>query len=149
MTKQCFKCREIKELKFFYLHKGTLDGHINKCRSCTCTDSKRAFEKRDKDKWNKNKRDRNEKTRERIKDLRLKKTYGVGLDWCSEQSKKQNEVCAICKKPGQLVLDHDHRTGKPRGMLHKTCSAALGLLKDDFDILLNAAKYIQESSGVF
>lgn len=45
---------------------------------------------------------------------------------------QQGGVCVICGEPprdwegGRLSLDHDHATGKARGLLHRTCNSALG-----------------------
>ena len=44
-------------------------------------------------------------------DQRLRKTYGVGLDWYEEQLRLQNGGCAICRRPPgtrRLHIDHDH-----------------------------------------
>lgn len=46
--------------------------------------------------------------------------------------KQQGSVCALCGLPidlkikGELVLDHDHKTGQIRGALHRSCNAAEG-----------------------
>ena len=48
---------------------------------------------------------------------------------------KQGGLCAICKKPIDLqvmgnksdyVVDHCHESGEIRGVLHRSCNAALG-----------------------
>ena len=60
----------------------------------------------------------------------------------------QHHRCAIChrrslefRKP--LGVDHDHKTGKIRGLLCAACNLGLGAFKDDFDVLIRAAQYIQ------
>ena len=47
--KQCFKCGELKELTEFYKHKQMVDGHLNKCKSCTKNDVHENYSKNSKD----------------------------------------------------------------------------------------------------
>jgi hypothetical protein len=46
---------------------------------------------------------------------------------------EQGSRCALCKMPcssQQAVLDHDHKTGKIRGVLHRTCNGLLGKIEN-------------------
>ncbi len=46
-----------------------------------------------------------------------------------------------------LELDHDHKTGKFRGMLCRNCNVALGKFKDSPAILEKAIEYLKENNG--
>ena len=145
--KKCFKCQHIKPIDSFYAHKGTNDGHLNKCKSCTKVDV-RTWDSNNPEKklsYRQLERQRNADTYQRA---RLKRLYNITLENYNEILSSQGNVCAICKKPRPTVVDHDHETGKVRGILHRTCNAGLGMLRDNFDNILNAAKYVQEHKGI-
>jgi hypothetical protein len=76
----------------------------------------------------------------------LKLKYGITLEQYDEMHKKQNGVCAICKKPcrtGQrLGVDHNHSTGQKRGLLCMACNRAIGLLEEKISYLASAARYL-------
>lgn len=45
----------------------------------------------------------------------------------------QNNLCCLCKqyiKPEDAALDHDHVSGKVRGVLHKDCNILLGKIEN-------------------
>ncbi len=64
----------------------------------------------------------------------------------------QNGVCAICgNAPGDrhfgiLTVDHDHKTGKVRGLLYNECNVGLGRFKEDVALLGRAIEYLKQSS---
>lgn len=46
---------------------------------------------------------------------------------------EQNGCCALCQHPfdGDAVLDHDHKTGRIRRVLHRGCNALLGKIENN------------------
>lgn len=60
---------------------------------------------------------------------------------------RQGGGCAICAKPParrRLNVDHDHRTGKFRGLLCDGCNAVLGKVDDSVDLLNAAISYLEK-----
>ncbi len=87
--------------------------------------------------------------RQRRKDIRLKSLYGITLEDYNKMFQEQNGCCKICNKHQTeegviLCVDHDHTTGKVRGLLCKKCNQAIGLLKDSIENCLSAAEYLKE-----
>ena len=58
--------------------------------------------------------------------------------------------CEICKKPFERTphIDHDHKTGKARGLLCISCNQALGKLGDNLEGLTAAVNYILRSTSI-
>ena len=59
----------------------------------------------------------------------------------------QDGVCAICQTAPAAHVDHDHETGKVRGMLCFRCNAALGQLGDDPLVVRRAARYLERGGS--
>ena len=69
------------------------------------------------------------------------------LEDYNELLEKQNFCCAICGQHQSeltkaLAVDHDHETGKVRGLLCFNCNSGLGALGDNVEGLLKALDYI-------
>jgi len=76
----------------------------------------------------------------------LKKKYGLTLAEYNQIHERQQGACAICLKsllPGLTHVDHDHNTGRVRGLLCRRCNRAIGLLYDDLLILRHAIEYLE------
>lgn len=75
--------------------------------------------------------------------------YGIDVSDYDAMLAKQEGGCYICgKKPEgkrALDIDHDHKTGKVRGLLCSNHNRALGLLGDDVDLLLKSVEYLVKS----
>ncbi len=84
----------------------------------------------------------------------LKKQYGIDLEQYLSMVLSQDNKCTICGKvPNKeslsrsewsLCVDHDHNTGKIRGLLCAKCNLAIGLLEYNPNILSNAIDYIKK-----
>ena len=140
-TKQCTVCGEVKSLSEFGLVKGV---YRSDCKVCKNISSREYYlnNKEKKAEWSK-------KYRKVKKDQDLKKMYGISLKEYEVKEVEQGHSCAICfihKKdiPRALCVDHDHKTGKIRGLLCDTCNRALGLLKDSKIVLSSALTYLEK-----
>jgi hypothetical protein len=59
----------------------------------------------------------------------------------------QDNKCAICEKNLtniKINIDHDHKTGKVRGLLCSDCNLGLGQFKDSKEIIKKAYKYLDD-----
>lgn len=82
----------------------------------------------------------------------LKRVYGMSLEEYKELFDSQNGVCAICgeKAKGgktstrELHIDHDHVTGRNRGLLCHKCNPGLGQFNDSIEMLEKAIAYLKK-----
>lgn len=78
----------------------------------------------------------------------VEKTYGITEAQYKEMFDAQDGRCAICgRKPvrRRLAVDHDHNTGKVRGLLCYTCNHfVLRYIEGDPIACHNAALYIAQ-----
>lgn len=80
---------------------------------------------------------------ERIRRNWLKRNYGITLEDFKRMAEEQSSACAICCRPAvKLCVDHDHATGKVRGLLCSGCNTALGGLRDSVTSATAAAAYL-------
>jgi hypothetical protein len=130
--KTCSKCEKEKTLEEFY---------AGKTDTAWCKECKRAYARQHR---------KNNKKMKKNSDLLWR--YGISLEDWKEMFEKQNGCCAICKThQGELThtlhTDHDHETGKVRGLLCSPCNTSLGGFRDDVSLLKNAIIYLQENTN--
>jgi hypothetical protein len=75
------------------------------------------------------------------------KEFNITFESFVKYKTDQQDKCAICKsllefKKFQIHIDHDHGTGKIRGLLCRNCNLLLGHAKDDLSILLKSIEYL-------
>lgn len=130
MTKKCSKCQKVKETTEFSKNKCKKDGFNQECKPCNRESHKKAREK-GLTRWHD-----------------MKKTLGIGEKEYNALLEEQEYVCAICSHPhveekgGRLHVDHDHETGKIRGLLCNHCNLGLGHFKDNPTFLSSAIWYL-------
>jgi hypothetical protein len=54
----------------------------------------------------------------------------------------QDGLCAICREAPAEHVDHDHVSGRVRGLLCFNCNGALGQFRDRVDLMLRAVAYL-------
>ena|ERR1017187_5808186 len=77
---------------------------------------------------------------------RRKCKYGLSVDDHAELLHRQAYECAICKIPllgKKRSIDHNHITGKVRGILCHHCNSGLGFFRDNIEVMKEAIQYIE------
>jgi hypothetical protein len=83
------------------------------------------------------------------KGYRLKYRFGIDMADYDALLEKQGGVCAVCKqedpvKGRALAVDHNHKTGKVRGLLCSKCNKGIGLFKESPELIEKAIKYLED-----
>lgn len=86
-------------------------------------------------------------------DRNIKRQYGLTREIYNEKLKVQNFVCAICENgelsidgksntKRNLAVDHNHKTGKIRGLLCWRCNTTIGKINEDLDLIDKMKAYL-------
>lgn len=170
--KKCSRCKETKPFTEYDTAKRSKDGFQNYCRSC-CKAYQKKWRAENREHHRATQRARyaanpekacevqrryRDKHRDRLspmwRDRRRAVTlaqYGLTPASYEELLKSQDHACAICRSTdprhwsGRFQIDHDHDTGKVRGLLCASCNGGLGLFRDDPKRLAVAITYLMGS----
>ena len=154
ITKVCTKCGKPKPLDDFWNHPTGKYGKRPRCKECVGSENYEHLQNRlaiepsyNRDRvkvWSQkgdNKRRRN-----------LLGRYGITLEEYDALFAEQDEKCAVCgdgfEDSERRALDHDHESGKVRGILHYRCNMAIGVFKDSPELCRKAAEYLEKHGKV-
>lgn len=139
----CKKCNIEKDNDCFRARKDSSIGYQYWCRECENIANKARYKPKPK-RVSKALPDTKERKFKRM----IKHRYNLTTEEYESMYLKQNKSCAICYKklqlgsPKGLYIDHNHKTGKVRGLLCPSCNSAIGKLKEDIDIFKRAIDYL-------
>lgn len=137
--KACKACGIVKPLVDFSIARALKDGRRPNCKPCERERASRWYA--------------DNPAKARSKDLM--KVYGITEADYQDMHAAQQGLCAICRqpettqpsKPGRrpprLSVDHNHRTGKVRGLLCKACNQSIGMMREDPALLQAAVDYLK------
>jgi len=95
---------------------------------------------------------------DKVRNILLKHRYGIDIAAYNDMFIQQDGCCGICgthvsKLNGGLVCDHDHETGRFRGLLCTACNvklgaSGLGKFKETDDLYCKAIDYLNRQISV-
>lgn len=147
-VRRCKDCARTPEEVEFGQHPKTLDGLSIVCKPCNRLRTRKTTSNYSPE--------RREEIKARFKSEPYKnsillRTFGIDREYYRTLLAEQNSECAICAdsftEENFPQIDHDHSTGKVRGLLCRTCNMGLGMFKDDTDKLSQAIKYLKLTSA--
>jgi hypothetical protein len=152
---RCCTCKVFKEAKEYGNVSSSKYGIGNSCLICSREHSKIQNDK-SKD-YRKEKRDSlTLEEKEEIASKNLLRRIGITLNQKREKFLEQDQKCEICGSMSHKnhkkgfegengwFADHDHFTGKFRGVLCVNCNMALGQVNDDTGILKSMISYLEK-----
>lgn len=134
--KHCKICLEYLDSKNFHKKTKNKDGLDHRCKSCKAKENKTRYLKPDV------------KLASKVASRKFSmKKIGITQEQINHFYSVQSSRCAICfmteEDHGKLLaLDHNHATGKARGLLCQQCNTGLGNFRDDVSLLSRAIAYL-------
>lgn len=137
LTKVCTKCKVTNKLEDFIIDCRRKDGKGSHCRKCNASYCRIRHNTNKDVPWA----------------YKLQYNFNLTISDYNQILFLQDNKCAIClkeeiiidnrtNKVKRLAVDHNHTTGKVRGLLCGNCNVGLGKFKEDLFNLQSAYKYI-------
>lgn len=134
--KRCNRCKRTKPIRLFAKDASRGDGHQTYCKNCR-NKTQNWWRQHHQARWALSQRRK-----------WLKKLYGITPEQFDALWRKQRRRCAICrakvtdKNKRAFDVDHNHKTGKVRGILCSRCNRGLGAFLDSPRLLNKAVQYL-------
>lgn len=138
--KCCSKCSAVKPLDAFNKRQALKDGHSAYCRVCAREKALKHYSS----------------SASRQAELRVRRVYGLSDQQVSYWQWRSLGLCEMCgrketssgvsEKPKRLSIDHDHATGRIRGLLCFVCNA--GRYPDDITRLTARIEFLQRTEAM-
>lgn len=145
----CKDCGRTPEEVEFGKHPKTIDGLSIVCKICNRLRIKASTAKYSPEKLAEI--DERRKS-DPYKSATLMRAFGIDLEFYNHLLSQQENRCAICTNDFTgsdfPQVDHDHITGRVRGLLCRTCNMGLGMFKDDITKLEQATNYLKLTSEI-
>lgn len=155
--KTCSVCKVAKPIEDFHKNRSMTDGHTYQCGECRCRIHQEKYEPHpsppvDPPSAEETKSYMAAYHKAHKKEARARAlfyNYGITVEQYDDLLAAQDGKCAICHrtegdaKRERLFVDHDHRTGKVRGLLCGKCNISLGGFNDDTDLLRKAIQFLE------
>ena len=91
----------------------------------------------------------NKKNSKSVRSQYLKRNYGLTFEEFETMLSDQDNCCAVCGgketygRHKRFTVDHNHNTGKVRGLLCHRCNTAIGLVNEDIHTLKSMIQYLE------
>lgn len=118
-----------------------------KVRNAQRRDQRKSYKKTPEGRQAENRYQNKHYAKDSEKSKRLFLRYGITLEQYNQMLESQDESCRLCGRRDikKLHVDHDHKTGRVRGLLCSSCNMGLGLFADDFELLQKAIEYLKDN----
>ncbi len=160
MSKKCSTCKQELPPEEFNTDRSRKDGLDKQCRKCfNIRQSKYRHSAKGRQVQQKYYRQNKGKLSAYAKEYRkarlssfrnkaLLRRYDITLKQHKQMYLDQNGCCVLCRDSvpyDKIHTDHDHATGKVRGLLCCRCNMGLGFWKDSVESLYQAIAYLEST----